>query len=350
MISNDAFENLLKRSRRYICDWLTEGIVRYYAEGDPDGFYPHSFVSIDGDPVFTLIRNYQQAYPLRQTVLREAIAGLSALALPNITCRRVALLEDARRLSLLSIISSLVSETACADAIPRLTDSVTNQADGWKEGVRKNAFATVLRCITDLALSSANHISFNNKAKITLESCLVRLIRSEQFLPAYAPRCAHALVTLDPESFFQSYRELIGEQILLLHKLDKEQETHAYATVDIIAERCAHQLMKYSPELKFDGLHPFDKWILDALNRNEKKSRYMLIRQGNESNQILIVPRIRNSKEVKHCKPISLYNQSLHRYQLMGDIPALDESTPLMNGVLASAKSGMNNLLRKQGT
>lgn len=322
MIDDDALNSLLKEKDPYLRDLLTTGICAFYTEGDPDSFYPHSFLSASGDPLYAIVRAYQWGNPKQRAILRRAVGGAATLGLPSNSWRKPSSLDWEQRLGLLSIVATLVSELACADAVPRLTEAVTAQITGWNdENIQRTAFAIVLKAVTDLAISGINHCSFDTHSANTVTRCLVRLIHAKYYEPAFAPRCAHALVVLDPKLYFEHYCELIGNQIHLLHRLDEEQKRHAHATAEIIVDRLPMELTKYAPQLRVTGAKACDKWLLEALD--SENSKYLLFRNGRNSNELFLTPKAPRGHEVIDGVRIRLTNPHFYQIQLNSDIHAM---------------------------
>lgn len=343
MTARDALGFLKTKSRSYLADWLTDALVEHYGEDNPDAFYPHSSFGADGDPIFTICHVYRNSPAFIQTRLRSAIAGSTVLALNGAAIARVPKYDLEKRLGLLSVVCTLASETGCVDGIPRLTDSATVGLETWgTEEQRTRAFALVLRCVADLSISSESHSNLTGSALKALESNLTRLIFSDGFRPQYAPRCAHALLLLNPGTFFRYYDEVLGRHIQDFHAIDKEEEEHSYATADIIAERSKIELMRFASKLQVAGPEPRDLWLLNAWNR--PSSKFLLFRKGKDPNRLFLTKRQRSGSGLR--LPIALDNPNFYKIELTSDIQDIVSEELFRNHIGALAAASMKSILR----
>lgn len=291
MTYNEHPEIFIKRSSRYISDWLLDGFIKYYVDEATDAFYPYSSFGANGDPLYALLRVYDESTAKIQTKIRSAVESLALLVVPDSASARIRAIDSQKRLQLLSIVSTAVSETGCFGSVPRLIETVTTNLELWGNPEHKKlAFAFVLRCLIDLSINAKRHSSFSSLVRNDVESLIIRLVISDQFIPQYAAKAAHALISIAPETFFNNYLNFIAPRLLRMHQLNPEERHHAHATADIIAERLPKQLATFAPKMKVIGHNPRDAWMLLAWDNPH--SNFEIVRSGGDASVITLKRRI----------------------------------------------------------
>lgn len=338
---------LERRPVQYISDWMLEGFHGHYVLNASDAFYPHSYFSGAGDPLAAVSHVYQSSPPRIQTKIRKAVEGLALLLSPEATLREVRAIDSTTRLRLFSVITVLLSEVAGFDAIPRVVDSSTLGVDVWGSAENsKLAYATGLRTLVDMALSAKKHANFYKSTASIIEASLIRLICAPDFESRFAAQCAHALIEINPETFFEHYFNLIGSHLSRLHREDPREIEHAHLTADLIAEKLPKQLMTFAKSMEIVGPTARDAWILRAWD--DQRSQFLLYRASGDSSQLSLARRFDRTTRPSRTPAITLRNLNFSKYQVRSTI---DSRIPLVasNGHLfVEVLKGINMVLKPQ--
>ena len=336
---------LERRPVQYISDWMLEGFLGHYVLQSSDAFYPHSYFSGAGDPLAAVSHVYQSSPPRVQTKLRKAVEGLALLLGPEAALREVRAIDSTTRLRLFSVISVLLSEVAGFDAIPRIVDSSTLGVDVWGSAENsKLAYATGLRTLVDMALTAKNHANFYKSTATTIEASLIRLICTPDFESRFAAQCAHALIEISPETFFEHYFNLIGVHLSRLHSEGPREIEHAHRTADLIAEKLPKQLMIFAKSMEIAGPTARDAWILRAWD--DQRSQFLLHRASGDPSQLSLARRFDRTTRPSRTPAITLRNPSFSKYQVRSSI---DSRIPLVAAggrLFAGALKSINMLLK----
>jgi len=268
-----------RRSPLFLNDWLLRGILDYYVYARRNSFFPHNFLTSGDSPIDVLQEIYRFGTTEIRKRLRTAVERSSSVLVSDDGVEEP--LRPIDRLRFAKVISILAPRFHSVDVAPRFVQSALDEGTLWsrQEDVDE-IFALAISCLTEIALNAIKSNSWSHQISKRLESELVKLVGSERFKPQYAPKTLHALVKLDPESFFARHRSMLGRHIRMHNSNHPEDARHAHLTSSIIIRECFAQLQRYADGLEVHTGENKDGWIFDSLDHPD--SEFQVYRTGGD--------------------------------------------------------------------
>ncbi|MFC4314811.1 hypothetical protein ACFPN2_37450 [Steroidobacter flavus] len=262
----ESVKILAAKSPDEVALWLARGFFETAAGFSRDPFAPHSFINLAAHPAEGVESLYAVAPPGLQRALRVGITILGRY------CRYESpeseLLDEQQRLRLLTEFLRLASNLICIPAAPIVARIATEDARHWSDDVFvSEVFPACCVCLQTLGLrfDESGYADLEETLRDDVEIALYQVVmKKKHFNVGFAPRTLAALINVTPRNLIH-HLELLGRDMLRMHRQEPEQRRLSHLTATRIVEKEFNVLQDQFPKLHIARAISRDAWLLEAL-------------------------------------------------------------------------------------